>query len=114
MKGFLLYLYDMKTLLTFLFLIFSFQQDKVVYRIEYVNQLNQSQIVTIANRMIVNFPSNCRPSSLSVNSTTAYVSFGSTCMSGEDLKNVSLRTVPDAPVRKIFIGNRVIWPIPLK
>lgn len=101
----------MKILLTILLLTLSYSQQRVVYKIEYVNQLNPVQMRILINSMIGQFSPNCKPYSLTVNTTTAYVSFYKPCMGGNELKNISLRTVPDASVKRVSIADSVLWPI---
>lgn len=102
----------MKTLLTILLLLFGVPQERVVYKIEYYDPLNGAQIGLVLNKMIVQFSPNCRPNSLTVSSSGTILYFSSPCISGEELKNVSLRTIPDARVRRIYRDGVIIWPTP--
>lgn len=102
----------MKTLLTILLLLFGVPQERVVYKIEYYDPLNGTQIRLVLNTMIGQFSPNCRPNSLTVSSSGTILYFGSPCISGEELKNVSLRTIPDARVRKIYRDGGIVWPTP--
>lgn len=102
----------MKILLTLLLLTLPFSQDRLVYRIEYYDPLNPTQMRTLLYNMINQFSPNCKPYSLTVTTTNAYLDFNNPCISGEELKNVSLRTIPDARVRRIYRDGNIIWPTP--
>lgn len=102
----------MKVLLTIFLLIFSLPQDRVVYKIAYYEPLNGSQMGLVLNKMIDQFSPNCRPNSLTVGSSGVILYFSSPCISGERLKDVSLRTISDARVRRIYRDGGIIWPTP--
>lgn len=94
-------------------MIFSIPQDRVVYKIEYYDPLNGTQIGLVLNKMIGQFGPDCKPNSIIVGATSGVILYFSTpCISGEQLKNVSSRTIPDARVRKIYRDGGIIWPTP--
>lgn len=103
----------MKTLLTIFLLAISSIQYGTKYRIEYYDPLNGTQIGLVLNKMIDQFGPDCKPNSITVGATAGVILyFGSPCITGEGLKNVSLRTIPDARVRRIYRDGGIIWPVP--
>lgn len=69
---------------------------------------------TLISQMTNQFNPNCKPYSLNLNRVNAILFFGGPCISGEELKNISLRAIPDAPVKKVWKGDVIIWPTTLK
>ena len=76
------------------------------FLVKYHNPLSVGQLTTVLNQMINKFGS-CKPSSISAapNSVTVRVSFGSPCMTPEELKSVAERTLTDNPVDTVFLSN---------
>lgn len=91
------------------------QITPVEYSIQYTTPLTPSQQTTIINYMINQFPSQCRPNSISVSKQTVYVKMTSACLTGDGLKHISDITLssknqqPDE-VKTIYLDNNQIYP----
>ena len=86
--------------------------DVVEYDILYTNTLSLSQRTRLMNNMFMKFPSNCRPSRVSVGQQSVSITMSSACLTGEQLKKVSDDTLsPDkADITSIKLnGDVIIW-----
>jgi hypothetical protein len=86
--------------------------DVVEYDILYTNPLSLSQRTRLMNNMFMKFPSDCRPSRVSVGQQSVNITMSSACLTGEQLKKVSDDTLsPDvADITSIKLnGDVIIW-----
>jgi hypothetical protein len=64
--------------------------------------------------MFLKFPSNCRPSRVSVGQKTVTITMENACLTGEQLKKVSDDTLSQdrADISEIELNGNVIWSKP--
>ena len=102
----------MKKLLNWLKGLFGQRVGAVLhtYSIHWQTPLNGTQIRAVINTMINYFSPNCRPSSITTSASSTSFDFYSTCLSGEELKNIAERAIAGAKVQSVFLDGKQIWP----